>query len=71
MTNREVLQWYRKGWEEENDIFSKKMSAPVLTGLAEIAYNTGRLHFIVGDDVSSVELLTEEEILKIIYEQGI
>ena len=51
--DKELLRIYYQGWEDEAN-FSE---------LEKRAYNIGKAHFITGDDVSSVDLLSDVEIL--------
>jgi hypothetical protein len=58
--NETLLKYYRKGW---NDCFGGK-PRKIKNKLLQRAYDIGWLDYIVGDDVSSVDLQTEEEILE-------
>ena len=69
MEKKKVMEAYWRGWDEENDVYSKRIEAAVYDiPLLQRAYNIGRQHFMIGDDVTSIDNLTEEQILKIIYE---
>ena len=67
VTDKLLLEVYNKGWLEEKDIYTNKIKAteydiPIL----QTAYDLGRDHFLLGDDSTKYDLLTNEEILKII-----
>ncbi len=62
-TDKELIQWYLKGWEDEMDgSYSVVPSDTLITK----AYIIGANHAVLGDEVRSFDNLTEEEILKII-----
>lgn len=64
MTNREILDIYIKGFDDELKLEYKN---PYTKGSVEFhAYDLGSLHAIVGDDCRSVDYLSNEEILNII-----
>ena len=48
--------------DELDDVLSIKFNSE----LENRAYNLGRVHAIVGDDVKSVDYLSDEEIIKLI-----
>ncbi len=54
--DRKLMEAYRMGFEYELSSSTRK--------LEDKAFKLGRLHALVGDDVSSVDLLSAEEILK-------
>lgn len=67
MTNdKELLEYYMQGFKDE--LYVK--DCLVFNGvnkadkLQKIAYELGRIHAIIGDDIRSIDYLTEEEILK-------
>ena len=59
-----LLQSYNMGWDDccENKEFNSSLFPT--DSLLEKAYSCGWSDFIAGDDVSSVDLQTEEEILE-------
>lgn len=62
-----ILTAYMCGWNDENDIYSGIKEANIYTNkILMTAYNIGRNHYILGDDISKFDLLTREEILDII-----
>lgn len=64
MEDKELLEIYLKGFEQELD---GNYNNPYTKGTLEFkAYSTGSIHAIVGDEVSSIDLMTNEETLKII-----
>jgi hypothetical protein len=60
VTNKELLKIYMQGF---NDELNSKTSANQYDDLKQRAYNLGRIDAIAGDDVSSVDLQSKEEIL--------
>ena len=62
-TNEEILEWYMKGFKAE--LGSIDVSPP--NGILEHAFNIGRNHAIIGDDVRSIDYLTDSDILQIIH----
>jgi hypothetical protein len=60
MNNQEILKWYNRGFEDE----LKGSTSVVPDGLALIAYRLGALDAWAGDDCSSVDLQTDEEIIE-------
>ena len=64
MTDNRLLYLYRKGFDDELDgVFNESFTGSEL----EIrAYNLGSYHAILGDDVKSVDCLSEKEIIKLI-----
>lgn len=60
MEDNEILDYYVWGFSDELEgIESAKFNDPI----ANKAYRLGRDHAIIGDDVRSVDYLTNEEIL--------
>lgn len=62
-TDKELIQAYYKGWEDELYGSSSVVPNDILITKA---YITGANHAVLGDDVRSFDSLTEERILKII-----
>ena len=62
MTKEEILGYYFKGFTDELE--RNKQEVP--EGIATISYNLGRSHALIGDDVRSVDYLTEEEIVQMV-----
>jgi len=61
MEDEEILSIYMKGWQDS----AKEVNhGKDYTGIAQIAYRMGWTDFIVGDDNSSIDLQTNEEILE-------
>lgn len=61
--DKELLKWYMKGFKDElNGTSTVESDNP----LENKAYKLGALHAEIGDDVRSVDYLSEEEILYII-----
>jgi hypothetical protein len=58
---KNLLEWYMKGFDDE--ISGRTTSEPDDKKLL-IAYRLGAQHAIIGDDVSSIDDLTNEEIIK-------
>lgn len=63
--NNELIIAYKMGWNDCSTSSALKPEGKVFKdkGL-EMAYQIGWSHYIIGDDVSSVDLKTEDEILK-------
>ena len=60
LEDNELLEYYMWGfqdelWGHESIIFNDKLTTK--------AYQLGRDHAIIGDDISSIDLLSNEEIL--------
>ena len=62
-TDLTLLEWYKKGWEDE--LYGSSSVVPNNTLITK-AYNIGSNHAVLGDDVRGFDNLSEEEILKII-----
>ena len=56
-----LLEYYKMGW---NDCADNNKEKKFKDKLLQRAYTIGWLDFIVGDDVSSVDMQTEQDILK-------
>lgn len=67
MTNEVLLSIYMLGWQDESCGVTKQ-SLKYKNKLLQKAYDLGVSHFVVGDDVSSTDKLSDEEILKLIKE---
>lgn len=66
--DKRLIHIYCKGWREENDVYmGVKEPAEYEDPLHQRAYDLGRSDYRVGDDVSSVDNKTEEQILNQIY----
>ena len=64
MTDENILKVYMRGFTDELDgTFDNAKVNPNIDG---IAYNLGSLHAQVGNDISSVNNLSDKEILRII-----
>lgn len=63
MTDKELLMWYTRGWYDESknkdDVYS-------IEGLPAKAYLLGRQYYWAGDDVSSADEMSDEELIKLI-----
>lgn len=60
-----LLKFYVLGWNESSENKQpKKINTPIL----QKAYNLGYYNYIAGDDVKSIDLQTDEEIVKKIKE---
>lgn len=62
MRDKEIIKLYFEGWYEEVD--GVKPRDWFKNDLSKRAYMMGRLDYVIGDDVSSNNLQTEEEIVK-------
>lgn len=63
-----IMHVYYEGFDDE--LSNKKFSSyvdPILSS----AYKLGKAHALIGDDIRSVDYLTEEEILKRIHDNTI
>jgi hypothetical protein len=61
VSDEELLGYYMLGFEDELDNnHEQKFDNPLMNR----AYNLGRLHALIGDDVRSVDYLTNDEIIK-------
>lgn len=65
MKREEILGYYFKGFTDELE--RNKQEVP--EGIATISYSLGRCHARVGDDIRSVDYLTEEDIIKMISQR--
>ena len=63
ISDKSLLEWYMKGFFDELHGTSSTMS---YNEIENRAYRLGALHIIVGDDVRSVDYLSDEETLKLI-----
>lgn len=64
MADENILKVYLKGFNDElNSVFD---NSKVNQNLEGKAYNLGGLHALVGDDVSSIRNLSDEQVLEII-----
>lgn len=61
MTDKELLEIYMQGF---NDELMGELSIVPNNELSKKAYNMGRIDALVGDDVPSVDLRTNNEILE-------
>lgn len=59
----ELLYYYFRGWKDE--LYGSSSIVPE-DKLITKAYNMGANHAVLGDDVKSVDYLSDEEILKMI-----
>lgn len=59
--NETLLKYYKMGW---NDCADNKQKQEFKNQLLQRAYNIGWCDFIAGDDVTSVDLQTDKEILE-------
>lgn len=62
--NKELLQWYQFGFD--NELKNKFTKGLDFLELCKKAYCLGAVHAIIGDDVTSIDDLSDEEILKMI-----
>lgn len=62
MSDNEIMFWYMKGFNDE--LYGT--TSTIDDELSLKAYNLGATHAIVGDDIRSVDYLTNEEILNMI-----
>lgn len=62
LNDKELLEWYWKGWNDELD----GTTSTIENKYAIKAYKLGALHAYVGDDVTSIDLLSNAEILDMI-----
>lgn len=60
-TDKKLLMNYNQGWNDEMNGKDKKFFN---NSLLQRAYNIGRLDYVTGDDVESVDIQTNEQILK-------
>lgn len=60
-TDKELLEWYTKGFRDE--LYGDSSVVPSNTLITK-AYNIGANHAFMGDEVRSFDYLTVEEILK-------
>ena len=62
MERDRIMNFYFMGFTDELESRSRK----VPEGIATISYNLGRTHALIGDDVRSVDYLTEDEIVEMV-----
>ena len=69
MSNKcNIIIIYSQGFADELDgVFKDRYKKG---SVESIAYNMGGAHAIVGDDISSIDLMTEEEIYAEIIKRG-
>lgn len=60
MKDAELLRIYMMGWHDCGD---SKDQAHLFRGIKKIAYQNGWSDFLLGDDLSHVDLQTNQEIL--------
>lgn len=60
MKDAELLRIYMMGWHDCGD---SKDRAHFFTGIQKIAYENGWSDFLLGDDLSHIDLQTNQEIL--------
>lgn len=59
-TDKELLKIYMSGFNDELD---GRISRNQFNGLKNKAYNLGKIDAIIGDEITSVDYQTNEEIL--------
>ena len=59
MDDKKLLEWYMMGWKDEMFNFHRHY----IESTYKKAYQMGRADYVVGDDISTIDLQTEEEIL--------
>lgn len=59
-TDEQLLETYWKGWKDCSDNIDNKTN---YKGIEKDAYELGWINYIVGDDVTSVDSWTDEQIL--------
>lgn len=66
----ELYHIYNEAWEDEMDgnFYNKIFGDSIQDQYKTSAHNFGSLHAITGDDISSVDLMSKEEILAEIIE---
>lgn len=66
--DKKLLEIYFKGWTEENNVYMGKIEAAKYEDpLHQRAYDIGRMDYRIGDDVSSADNKSDQEILNEIY----
>ena len=66
ITDEQILKAYIQGWRDSSDNVT---NLEEYNGILQTAYRKGWVDYIAGDDVSSVDEQTDEEILKNIHRQ--
>ncbi len=61
--NKTILEYYHKGWKDCAAGIDVHKGINYGDDILKTAYEIGGLNFWAGDDVSSVDLMSEEEIL--------
>ena len=64
--DREILNWYYYGFHDE---LNRKTKRTPKEGVLTIAYRIGVVHAIIGDDIPSIDYLSDKETLKIIKDE--
>jgi hypothetical protein len=64
--DREILTWYFYGF---NDELNKKSRIMDCTSIKQKAYKIGARHAFIGDDMPSLDYMTDAETLKIIKDE--
>jgi len=62
---RTLINFYREGW---NDCSDNKPPKEIKRSLFKTAYDIGFADFLAGDEITSVDLQTEEQIIDHIYQ---
>lgn len=69
-SDRTLNYFYNLGWKEESEgVAQKRIDNNYYSGSDLVAYKTGMLDYIAGDDVDSIDTQTKAEIIKKIREQ--
>ena len=63
ISDNNLIKWYKKGFSDE---LNGTTSIESDNKIENKAYNIGATHAIIGDDVKSVDYLSNDEILEII-----
>lgn len=60
-----ILSAYKSGWKDSGDCRTAPYIAPKMyeDNLLQLAYETGWNDYIIGDDISSIDLQTNKQIV--------
>jgi hypothetical protein len=64
--DKELLKWYYLGFHHE---LGRKTKTTPEDPILNVAYRLGTVHAIIGDDIPSIDYLTDKETIQLIKEE--
>lgn len=64
--DKELLKWYYLGFHHE---LGGKAKTPPEDQILNVAYGLGVVHAIIGDDIPSIDYLTDKQTIELIKEE--